>query len=509
MGARKIKRVLVANRGEIAVRVMRTCHERGIETVAVYSEPDRHALHTRYAQRAEPIGPAASRDSYLRMDRILDAAKKHGADAIHPGYGFLSEKEEFARACQDAGIIFIGPPASAIEAMGEKTQARARMKAAGVPVVPGTDGPVDDATAMAFARQVGLPVMVKAAAGGGGKGMRKVTRDEDLANAVSGARREALNAFGDDSLYVEKFLEKPRHVEIQIFADSHGNVHHLFERECSIQRRNQKIIEEAPSAVVTPEMRRAMGEVAVKGARAVGYLNAGTMEFLVDANKKFYFLEMNTRLQVEHPVTEWVTGFDLVGAQLDVAEGLKLPWGEQPESPRGWAMEARIYAEDPAQNFLPQPGRIVDLKVPGGLGVRDDGGVYAGYEVTPFYDPMIAKLSCWAANRQAVIDKLIRALQEYTVKGITTNIAYLVRILQHPAFRAGDYDTGFIEKYLQVPPPPPAEHLTQAALLAAAYWREAEDARARAKVVGTSGGGTSGGQAGMSNWQRAFAPGGR
>ncbi|MBI5498253.1 MAG: acetyl-CoA carboxylase biotin carboxylase subunit [Deltaproteobacteria bacterium] len=506
MTTRKIKRVLVANRGEIAVRVMRTCHERGIETVAVYSEPDRVALHTRTAQRAECIGPAPSRDSYLRMDRILDAAKKHGADAIHPGYGFLSEKAEFARACADAGVTFIGPPAAAIDAMGEKTRARATMKAAGVPVVPGTDGPVDDATAIAFARQVGLPVMVKAAAGGGGKGMRKVTREEDLATAVAGARREAMSAFGDDSLYVEKFLEKPRHVEIQVFADTHSNVHHLFERECSVQRRNQKIIEEAPSSVVTPPMRRAMGEIAVKGARAVGYLNAGTVEFLVDANRKFYFLEMNTRLQVEHPVTEWVTGFDLVGAQLDVAEGLPLPWGDQPESPRGWAMEARIYAEDPAQGFLPQPGRITSLRVPDGPGVRDDSGVYAGYEVTPFYDPMIAKLSCWASSRQAVMDKLIRALNEYSVKGINTNIGYLVRILQHPAFRAGDYDTGFIERHMQGPAALPPENLRTAALLAAAFFRESEEERLRHQVVAAR---PSEGGGGQTAWQRAFGPGGR
>jgi acetyl-CoA carboxylase biotin carboxylase subunit len=501
---KRIRRVLVANRGEIAVRIMRTCHERDIETVAVFSDADRTALHTRTAHFAEHIGPSPSRESYLVVERILDAARKHNVDAIHPGYGFLSERAYFAKACADAGIIFIGPPPDAIDAMGEKTHARKRMMAAGVPVVPGTDGPVDDETAIAFAKKVGLPVMVKAAAGGGGKGMRKVTREEDLAAAVAGARREAKAAFNDDTIYVEKFLDQPRHVEIQVFCDQHGNAHYLFERECSIQRRNQKIIEEAPSPVVDAEMRARMGEIAVKGARAVGYVNAGTMEFLVDSSRNFYFLEMNTRLQVEHPVTEWVTGFDLVGAQLDVAEGRPLPWGEQPQAPRGWAMEARVYAEDPAQGFLPQPGRIVDLRVPGGPGVRDDTGVYAGCEVTPFYDPMIAKLSVHGANRPAAIRKLVRALREYTVNGINTNIAYLCRILEHPAFFAGDFDTGFIEKHMSVPAAPMADHVHRAGLIAAALWRQSQDADARGRVAAAAAGGGSDG--GMSAWQRAYAP---
>ncbi|MEW5849739.1 MAG: acetyl-CoA carboxylase biotin carboxylase subunit [Myxococcota bacterium] len=508
MTRKPIQRVLVANRGEIAVRVMRSCHERGIETVAVYSDADRASLHTRFAHHAEHIGPPASRESYLVMERIIAAARKHKVDAIHPGYGFLSEKAEFAKACADAGIIFIGPPASAIDAMGEKTRARATMKAAGVPVVPGTDGPVTDEEGIAFARQVGFPVMVKAAAGGGGKGMRKVTSDAEMPSAIAGARREAQSAFGDGSIYVEKFLEKPRHVEIQVFADTHGNVHHLFERECSIQRRNQKIIEEAPSPVVDEAMRKAMGEVAVKGARAVGYVGAGTMEFLVDASRKFYFLEMNTRLQVEHPVTEWVTGFDLVGAQIDVANGLPLPWGEQPSHPRGWAVEARVYAEDPAQGFLPQPGKIVELRVPGGPGVRDDTGVYSGAEVTPFYDPMIAKLSCWGPDRRAAIRKLVRALREYTVKGIKTNISYLVDILEHPAFVEGDLDTGFIEKHMKTPHRAPNSSLELAAVIAAAVHQQAQDERLRSRVVGAASG-KGQGAVGMSNWQRAYAPRGR
>jgi len=506
MAKASIKRVLVANRGEIAVRVMRTCHERGIETVAVYSEPDRTALHTRVATFAEPIGPAASRESYLVIEKILAAAKKHKADAIHPGYGFLSEKAEFSQACKDAGIIFIGPPPSAIDAMGEKTRAREKMSAAGVPVVPGTDGPVEDDAAIRFAKEVGFPVMVKAAAGGGGKGMRKVSDAESLPAALQGARREALSAFGDGRIYVEKFLEKPRHVEIQVFADTLGNTHHLFERECSIQRRNQKIIEEAPSPVVDADMRAKMGEVAVRAAKAVGYVGAGTVEFLVDAHKKFYFLEMNTRLQVEHPVTEWITGFDLVGAQIDVANGLALPWGEQPRTPHGWAVEARIYAEDPAQNFLPQPGRILDVRVPGGPGVRDDSGVYPGYEVTQFYDPMIAKLSCWGLNRTAAINKLVRALREYMVKGITTNIGYLVQILENPHFREGDFDTGFIEKYMNgAVRPAPAEGVELAAILGAAVYAEAQDARLRSQASTSSNGNAAG--SGMSSWQRAFAPG--
>ena len=502
---RSIHKVLVANRGEIAVRIMRTCHERGIETVAIYSEADRTALHVRHAHHAECVGPAASRDSYLRADRILDVARRHKVDAIHPGYGFLSERAEFASACCDAGFLFLGPPASAIQAMGEKTQARKRMRDAGVPVVPGTEGPVDDAGAVAFARKVGLPVMVKAAAGGGGKGMRKVTRDEDLEGAVAAARREAAAAFGDDSLYVEKFLDQPRHVEMQIFADQHGNVHHLFERECSVQRRNQKIIEESPSAVVDPQMRARMGEVAVRAARAVGYVNAGTVEFLVDAERNFFFLEMNTRLQVEHPVTEWVTGFDLVGAQLDVAAGLPLPWGEQPGAPRGWALEARIYAEDPDRGFLPQPGRIVELRVPGGPGVRDDSGVYAGAEVSPHYDPMIAKLSVHAASRTAAIHKLVRALREYTVKGITTNINYLCRVLTHPAFLSGNYDTGFVEQHMKGPPPQANADQRLAAHLAAALWREAQDGAARARVSNVAPDAAGG----MSAWQRAFLAGER
>ena len=442
----KIRKVLVANRGEIAVRVMRTCRELGISTVAVFSEADRQALHVRTADEAYCVGPAPSRESYLAQDRIIDAAKRSRADAIHPGYGFLSENSSFVRACDKAGLTFIGPPASAMEAMGEKTRARAHMARANVPLVPGTTEPLPSMeAARASAEKIGYPVMLKAAGGGGGKGMRRLNSAQELESGWRAAKSESLNAFGNDAIYIEKLIERPRHVEIQVFADSHGTCIHLNERECSAQRRHQKVIEETPSPIVDVRLRQAMGQVAVKAAKAVSYLGAGTVEFLVDTQRNFYFLEMNTRLQVEHPITEWVTGLDLVAWQIKVAEGMKLPL-DRPISPRGHAIEARIYAEDPAQGFLPSPGRIKQLCAPAGHFVRDDSGVYEGYTVTSHYDPMISKLSAWAPSRSEAIARLACALDQYVVTGLTTNITYLRSILRHPAFVAGAYDTGLLER---------------------------------------------------------------
>jgi len=441
------RKILVANRGEIAVRVMRTCREMGIRTVAVYSDADRGALHVRMADEAVRVGPAPSRESYLQIDRILDAARTTGAEAIHPGYGFLSEQAPFVEACDAAGIAFIGPRPDAIAAMGDKTEARQRMIQAGVPVVPGMEQPEADAKkAKDFARSIGFPVMIKAAAGGGGRGMRKVESEEEFDAAFASAQREALAGFGDDRVYVEKFLEKPRHVEIQVFADQHGNCIHLFERECSVQRRHQKVIEESPSPILDEEMRRRMGEVAVRAARAVNYVGAGTCEFLVDAHKNFYFLEMNTRLQVEHPVTELRCGVDLVRWQIEVAAGKPLALTQDEVLCQGHAIEARINAEDPARNFMPSPGKITYLRLPGGPGTRIDSGVYPGYTVPMAYDSMIAKLIVWAPNREQAIERLQRALSEFVVKGITTNIGYLKRIVAHPEFQSGDYDTTFIAR---------------------------------------------------------------
>jgi acetyl-CoA carboxylase biotin carboxylase subunit len=441
------RRILVANRGEIAIRVMRTCRELGIPSVAVYSEPDRMALHTTYATEAYPIGPAPSRESYLRIDRIIDAAKSAGADAIHPGYGFLSENAGFAQACAEAGITFIGPSPRAIETMGNKTVARKKMIEAGVPVVPGTADPIATLEkAVSIAAEIGYPVMLKAAAGGGGRGMRMVEREGDLADAFSSAQREALSAFGDGSVYLEKLIVNPRHIEVQVFGDTHGNIVHLNERECSIQRRNQKVIEEAPSPFVDPELRAKMGEVAVRAAKAVDYVGAGTCEFLVDENKKFYFLEMNTRLQVEHPVTELTTGYDLVLEQLRVARGE--PLSVKQISPRGSSIEARIYAENPSLGYRPSPGVISYMRVPGGYGVRVDSGVYAGYEVTPHYDPLLAKLIVHGATREIAIRRMDRALSEFVINGIDTNVRFLRRIVQHEAFGAGRTDTGFIARHI-------------------------------------------------------------
>ena len=442
---RKFTKILIANRGEIAVRVMRSCRELGIKTVAVYSEADRAALHVRYADEAYFIGPSPSRESYLRMDTILDVARKSGAEAIHPGYGFLSENAAFAKACKDAGVVFIGPSAEAITAMGEKTAARRVAVDAGVPVVPGALHPlVDNAAILAEAKRIGYPLMLKAAAGGGGKGLRLVHKAEDLEASVLRARSEAMSAFNDDSLYIERAILKPRHIEIQVLADTHGNAVHLFERECSVQRRHQKIIEESPSPFVTPELRERMGSLAVALVRKVGYVNAGTLEFLVDENREPYFLEMNTRLQVEHPITEMVTGIDLVKMQILVARGEALPFTQKDLTQRGHAIECRVCAEDPEENFIPNPGRIESLRVPGGPGVRDDSGVYEGFEVPMFYDPLISKLVVHAESREAAIARMLRAVSEYKVTGIKTTLPFFDRALRHPKFIEGDYDTGFV-----------------------------------------------------------------
>ncbi len=442
------KRILIANRGEIAVRVIRACRELGIESVAVFSEADRAALHVRAADYAVAVGPAPARESYLNVERILAAAKATGAEGVHPGYGFFSENAGFARAIADAGMVFIGPPPTAIEKMGDKVEARKLMAAAGVPVVPGSPGTLEtEDEVRTVARKIGFPIMLKAAAGGGGKGMRLVDDEKELASAVRTVASEAKSSFGDGRFYVEKFVKRPRHIEVQVFADQKGETVHVFERECSIQRRNQKVVEESPSPFITPEMRRAMGEVAVKAARAVNYVGAGTIEFLADADRNFYFLEMNTRIQVEHPVTEMVTGVDLVKAQIQVAAGLPMPFKQSDLVQRGWAIECRIYAEDPAAGFVPAPGRIDTLRFPDGPGVRVDAGVYEGAEVSLYYDPMIAKLATWGRDRGEAIDRMRRALSEFTISGeLTTNLGFHRWIVEQPRFLAGDFDTNFINE---------------------------------------------------------------
>jgi acetyl-CoA carboxylase biotin carboxylase subunit len=442
----KINKILVANRGEIAVRVIRACRDLGINTVAVYSDADRASLHVRYADEAVRIGPPPPRESYLKIDHILDAARKTGADAIHPGYGFLSEREDFAQAVADAGLIFIGPSAYAIATMGDKQAARETVKKAGVPIVPGTEPGLRDDEILAVAQHIGVPLMVKAAAGGGGKGMRLVRRLEDLPEALAVARREAESAFGDGRVYLERFLEGARHIEFQILADSHGNTIHLGERECSIQRRHQKLVEEAPSTFVDHDLRRRMGEAAVSAARSVNYVNAGTIEFLVDKDKHFYFLEMNTRLQVEHPVTELITGVDLVKEQIRIARGRRMGPTESLLEPKGWAMECRINAEDPYNNFLPSVGTISTLIVPTGPGVRVDSGVYSGYEITPYYDSMIAKLVCWGDDRPEAMLRMRRALDEYIIMGLKHNIPFHQNLLNSFSFIAGKFDTKFVEE---------------------------------------------------------------
>ena len=446
------KKILIANRGEIAVRVMRACREMDIASVAVYSDVDRAALHVRHADEAYAIGPAAASESYLNIPKIIETAKRCGAEAIHPGYGFLSERAAFARACSDAGIVFIGPPAKAMELMGSKTRARQAMQQAGIPFVPGSAGGLASvAEAEKVAASVGYPVMIKASAGGGGKGMRLVRSAAELRSAFESASSEALRAFGDGEVYIEKLVENPRHIEIQILADQHGNCIHLGERECSVQRRHQKVVEEAPSPLVDTAMRERMGEVAVRVGKAAGYVNAGTVEFLADNDRNFFFLEMNTRLQVEHPVTELVYGLDLVQLQIRIAAGEKLPLAQADVKPRGHAIECRIYAEDPENNFFPSPGKITRLITPSGPGIRDDSGVYEGWTVPLEYDPMLSKLIAFAPTREQARRRLLRALDEYFVGGIRTNLALFRRILGDKRFIAGELSTGFLDRLLLEP----------------------------------------------------------
>lgn len=442
-----IKKILIANRGEIAIRIMRTCREMDITSVAVFSEADRTSQHVRYADEAYYIGKAPSGESYLNIEKIIEVAKKSGVDAIHPGYGFLSENARFAQRCNDEGIIFIGPSPEVIDQMGDKIKARETMKKAGIPVVPGTEGSVNtEEEALHAIKEIGLPVMIKASAGGGGKGMRLVHHEKDIISAVRAARSEAKSAFGDDSVYIEKYITSPHHIEFQILGDEHGNAVHLFERECSVQRRHQKMIEETPSPLMTPELRDKMGRAAVEAAKAVNYTGAGTIEFLVDDNLHYYFLEMNTRLQVEHPITERVTGVDLVKQQIKIAEGLPLEIQQEKLFQRGHSIECRIYAEDPDNNFMPSPGKIYKITEPLGLGVRTDGYVYEGYEIPIYYDPMISKLIVWGANRDEAIRRMRRALYEYKITGVKTSIKFLERIMNTPDFISGKYDTHFIEK---------------------------------------------------------------
>jgi acetyl-CoA carboxylase biotin carboxylase subunit len=442
------KKVLIANRGEIAVRVIRACREMGIRSVAVYSDVDRSSLHVRKADEAYHIGPARATESYLNIPKLLEVAKRSDAEAIHPGYGFLSENATFARACAAAGIKFIGPTGDAMDRMGSKTRARQAMSKADVPFVPGTLRGLEYPGTEKKAAEIGYPLMLKAAAGGGGKGMRMVRSPQELKSAFDGARSEAERSFGDSEVYIEKYIENPRHVEMQIFADEHGNCVYLGERECSVQRRHQKVLEESPSPIVDEDMRRRMGEIAVRVSKAAGYTNAGTVEFIVDQDRNFYFLEMNTRLQVEHPVTELVTGLDLVHLQMHVAAGEPLPIKQEDVKLRGHAIECRIYAEDPDNNFFPSPGKITLLLLPSGPGIRRDSGMYEGWTVPIDYDPLLAKLIGYGSDREQAISRLQRALYEYFVGGIKTNISLFRRILRHPDFQSAKVDTGFLDRLL-------------------------------------------------------------
>lgn len=444
------RKILIANRGEIAVRIIRACRELGVRSVAVYSTADKECLHAQIADEAVCIGPSATKDSYLNMNAVIQAAINTGAEAIHPGFGFLSENAEFARLCEKTGIVFIGPSYKSIEMLGDKASAKETMKNAGVPVIPGSDGAVKSIDeAREVAEKCGYPVLVKASAGGGGRGIRRVNSADELEAQIIVAQQEAKNFFGDDTVYIEKFLVNPHHVEIQIIADKQGNTVYLGERDCSMQRRNQKILEECPSPIVSPELRERMGRAAVTAAKECGYYNAGTIEFLVDENRDFYFMEMNTRIQVEHPVTEEVTGFDLVKAQIEIAYGMELSIKQEDIILRGHAIECRINAENPEQNFRPSPGTINALYVPGGPGIRIDSAVYQGYTITPFYDSMISKLIVHGKDRDEAIRKMRWALSEFIVSGVDTNIDFQLEIIKQPEFIDGDYDNGYLTRYME------------------------------------------------------------
>lgn len=443
------KKILIANRGEIAVRIIRACRELGVRCVAVYSTADSSSLHAQIADETVCIGPPATKDSYLNMNAIIQAALNTGADAIHPGFGFLSENAEFARLCEKNGITFIGPSYKSIEMLGDKAAAKATMKAAGVSVIPGSDGAVSSyEEAAAIVEKAGYPVLVKASAGGGGRGIRRVDSPDQLEEQMTAARQEAKNFFGDDAVYIEKFLINPHHVEIQIMADKQGNYIYLGERDCSMQRRNQKVLEECPSPIVSDELRKRMGEAAVTAAKQCGYYNAGTIEFLVDENRDFYFMEMNTRIQVEHPITEEVTGYDLVKAQIEVAAGLPLSVSQENIRLRGHAIECRINAENPQLDFRPSPGTITALYMPGGPGIRIDGAVYQGYTITPYYDSMISKLIAHGSDREDAVNKMKWALAEFIVEGVDTNIDFQLELIRHPDFKNGNYDIGFLGRYM-------------------------------------------------------------
>ena len=441
-----IKKILIANRGEIAVRIIRACREMGIETVAVYSEADAEALHTKLADEAVCIGPAPSSQSYLSMENIISATVVSGADAIHPGFGFLSENSKFAELCEQCGITFIGPPSPVIAKLGNKQEARNTVAAAGVPVIPGSKESVYDVeTGLRLANEIGYPVIIKAALGGGGKGMRVAYSKKEFTGSFQTAQKESKMAFGDDMMYMEHFMEEPRHIEFQILADSYGNVVHLGERDCSIQRNHQKMIEEAPSAALSPELRKKMGEAAVRAAKAAGYVNAGTIEFLLEKNGAFYFMEMNTRIQVEHPVTEWVTGIDLIKEQIRIADGQKLSFKQKDIAISGHAIECRINAENPEKGFRPSPGTITDLHLPGGKGIRVDSAIYSGCSISPYYDSMVAKLIVWAKNRDEAIQKMQSALGEVIIEGIDTNVDYLYELLNNPVYQSGEFNVNFID----------------------------------------------------------------
>ncbi len=494
------KKILVANRGEIAVRVLRACRELGLKTVAVYSEVDRSAMHVRYADEAYCIGPAPALESYLRIDRIIDVALRAKADAIHPGYGFLAENQHFARACEEAGISFIGPPEPVIQAMGSKIESRRTVSKQGVPVIPGTYEPLRNDDMLAVARQVGLPLFVKASAGGGGKGLRRVESEDELPAAIARARSEAESSFGDGTLYLEKIVQGARHVEFQILADNQGTVIHLGERECSIQRRHQKLVEESPSVALDSTLRERMGQAAVQAAKAAHYVNAGTIEFLLDRDRNFYFLEMNTRLQVEHPVTELVTGVDIVKEQIRIASGRPLTAQQKDIQQRGWAIECRITAEDPYNGFLPSTGRIISLYEPTGPGVRLESGVYEGFEVSLYYDPLIAKLNVWGPDRASAIMRMKRALCEYKVLGIATSIPFHQRLFQSTNFIGGHYDTMFLDEKFSIEGAGSSENECVAAIVAALL---AHDRRQHALSIPPPKGGARGGWKRYSSWEGA------